>query len=110
MKKLVLAVLTFCLTLPVFADVRADGSSFCIDSSFKQTLKYVAIKDANTYFDAFADEYAENAKIKGKKIKKGAIVTVYSIGANCRGGNTIFMNIQQDGFVGVKKNDFKEIK
>jgi len=107
MKKITFVISALFIALYAFASPKADGYSFCADSNLNQSSRYIAIKDANTYFDAFADGYTENAKIKNKKIKKGSIVTAYSIGTNCSAGKIIFMNIDKDSFVGVKLNDFK---
>lgn len=93
----------------MYASPQADGAGFCADQNFDKPMKYVAIKDANTYFDVYAESYIENAKLKGKKIKKGTTVDVYAVGKNCNGGKTIFMNTDGIGFTGVKANDFKKV-
>jgi hypothetical protein len=110
MKKITFGISTLFIALYAFASPKADGYSFCADTELNPPAKYVAIKDATTYFDAFADGYIEGAKIKGKKIKKGTIVKAYSIGKNCSGeGKTIFMNIDDVSFTGVKFSDFKKV-
>lgn len=96
------------IAVGVFAGPQADGYSFCSDDDLKSPARYVALKDAATYSDSFADGYIDGAKIKGKKIKKGTVVNVYAIGKNCNGGKTIFMNIDNVGFTGVKLSDFKK--
>jgi|GEM_PF-6530075 len=93
----------------LMASPQADGASFCADQNFDKPMKYVAIKDANTYFDSYAEGYTENAKLKGKKVKKGLEVKVYAIGKNCNAGKTIFMNTDDIGFTGVKASDFKKV-
>jgi hypothetical protein len=95
----------------LFASPKADGFSFCAEQEFSKPVKYVAVKDANIYFDAYPDDIVEQAKSRGgvKKIKKGATVDVYAVGKNCNGGKTIFMNTDGVGFTGVKANDFKKV-
>lgn len=108
MKKLGLFVGVMSMVSANLFAVQADGANFCSDQDFSKPVKYIALKDANLYGDTFADGYIENAKIKGKKIKKGSEVKVRSIGKNCNGGSVLFMDIADDiGFTGVKASDFK---
>ncbi|HOI83865.1 MAG TPA: hypothetical protein PKW30_06110 [Campylobacterales bacterium] len=108
MKKLsttVLALLCFGCT-GVVASPKADGFAFCSEQEFEKPIRSIAVKDSPTYFDA-----CEECKSRGgvKKIKKGAVVNVYAAGRNCNGGKTIFLNIDDIGFTGVKASDFKKI-
>jgi hypothetical protein len=95
----------------LMASPKADGFSFCPEQEFGKPVKYIAVKDANVYFDAYPDDIVEQAKSRGgvKKIKKGATVDVYAIGKNCSGGKTVFMNADGVGFTGVKASDFKKV-
>ena len=90
--------------------VQADGANFCSEQDFTIPIKYVAIKDANTYTDALSEGYVEQAVWKGHKIKKGMTVKVYTIGKNCNDPKTVFMNTDDVGFTGVKMSDFKKVK
>jgi len=90
--------------------VQADGANFCSEQDFETPVKYVAIRDANTYTDALAEGYVEQAVWKGHKVKKGTIVKVYAIGKNCNDSKTVFMNTDDVGFTGVKMSDFKKVK
>lgn len=111
MKKVFMALCAVSVcSLSVFADVQADGANFCAKDEFSTPVRYVAIKDTNSYGDALADGYIEQAIWKGHKIKKGTVVKVYAIGKNCNDPKTVFMNTDDVGFTGVKMNDFKKLK
>lgn len=111
MKKVFMALCVVGLSsLSVFADVQADGANFCPKEEFSTPIRYVALKDTNSYGDALADGYIEQAIWKGHKIKKGTVVKVYAIGNNCNEPKTLFMNTDDIGFTGVKMSDFKKVK
>ena len=94
-------------SLSVFADVKADGYSFCSNDEVREPISYMAIRDAKTYWDAISNGFYK----KGHTIKKGTIVKVYAIGKNCDNDpKTVFMNTDDVGFIGVKMSDFKKLK
>lgn len=111
MKKIFMALCIVSLySMSVYADVQADGANFCAEDEFSTPVLYMAIKDANSYGDALADGYIEQAVWKGHKVKKGTVVKVYAIGKNCNDPKTVFMNTDDVGFTGVKMSDFKKVK
>ncbi|MDD5210982.1 MAG: hypothetical protein PHV62_01075 [Sulfuricurvum sp.] len=108
MKKIFIAlfVASVC-SLSLYADVKADGYSFCSNDEVTEPISYMAIRDAKTYWDALSDGFYK----KGHTIKKGTVVKVYAIGKNCDNDpKTVFMNTDDVGFTGVKMNDFKKAK
>lgn len=108
MKKIAISiVLIGIFSMSIFADIKADGYSFCSNDEVTEPLNYIAIRDAKTYWDALSDGYFK----KGHIIKKGTVVKVYAIGKNCDNDpKIVFMNTDDIGFTGVKMNDFKKVK
>ena len=88
-------------SLALFA-VQADGANYCPEEEYTKPVKFEAIRDTNSYGDAHEDAIYE-------KVKKGTVFNVYSIGKNCYDPKTAFMNADEEGFTGLKMNDFTQI-
>lgn len=82
--------------------VQADGANYCLEEEYTNPVKFEAIRDSNIYGDAYEDS-------KYKKVKKGEVFNVYSIGKNCNNQEAVFMNADKESFTGLKMNDFIQI-
>ena len=82
--------------------VQADGANYCPEEEYTKPVKFEAIRDTNSYGDAHEDAIY-------KKVKKGEVFNVYSIGKNCNNPEAVFMNADEESFSGLKMNDFIKI-
>lgn len=86
-----------------FADAKADGYSFAADEHFKPGV-YVAIRDAKAYTDADVSAPWEKGNVK-----KGSKIKVKSGGYNTFNKKGLWLNVEEDGFLGYQAKDFKRV-